>query len=266
MERVPSCVRLVFVALLFFWGSAAAQNCSKLYWYDDQRSYCLSCSSGPPPWGTGSYYAYQLRFYVLCQSCGVPCQVFTQGGSCAAALSQGEHLGGALLYGIRSPESSVEFSGIIQSAPELALVLLDRRVSSDGARSSDMKRLESRTGRLISPEFVMLAASGAPIDEGDVERLTSEVADGFEILVEAVTEVSSGGSAILVLNSKLVRVGTHEGVRALNHYVVHLKEVSGEMVGVEGFPLLTAKVYEITGMEDFSTCHDGCMGRVPLER
>lgn len=249
MEEMKHCVRWVLAALLFFTGTASAQHCTKLYWFDDQRSYCLSCGEGQPPWGTGSYYAHQLRYYVFCQSCGIPCQISTNGGECAAVLSQGEHLSGALLYGIRSPATTAGFRDLTHAAPELALVLFDRGISSEGARSSDMRRLESRTRRLITPDFVDLVAAGVSIDEKDVQRLTKEVGEGFEVLVEATTEVSDQGRATLVLGSRLVRTGTQEVTAVMNQYLVHLEQAENQAVSVEGYPSLSAKVYDIVGID-----------------
>ncbi|WP_132998729.1 hypothetical protein [Luteimonas arsenica] len=171
------------------------------------------------------------------------------GGECAAALSQGEHLGGALLYGIRSPENTAGFKYLTHVAPELALALFDQGITSEGARSSDMKRLESRTRRIITPEFVGLVAAGAAVGEGDVQRLTKEVDEGFEVLVESTTEVLDKGRATLVLGSKLVRTGTQETTAVMNQYLVHLEQVDSETVGVEGYPSLSANVYDIVGIE-----------------
>lgn len=249
MDVIRNGVRWMLAASLFCFGVASAQNCTKLYWFDDQRSYCLSCGDGHPPWGSGSYYAHQLRYFVFCQSCGVPCQISTQSGECAAALSRGEHLGGALLYGIRSPAASAGFKDMVRAAPELALVLFDRGISSQGARSSDMKRLESRTRRLITPEFVDVVAAGVLIGEEDVLRLTKEVDEGYEVLVEATTDVSNDGRATLVLGSRLVRIGTQESTAVINQYLVQLEQAKNEKVGVEGYPVLSAAVYDIVGIE-----------------
>lgn len=243
----------VFLCVVFWTRPASAQDCTKYYWFDDQGSYCMSCGHGPPPWGSGSYYGHQLRYYLICQSCGKPCEA-APNRSCTGPTSSGEHLRGALLYGIRSPQAAAGFEDLVRSAPELALILYDRGITTEGARSSDMMRLEARTRRLITSEFVTLVVAGAPIDEGDADRLTREVADGFEILLEATTDVSDRGSAVLVLTSKLVRVGTQVATKVLNHSLVHLRQVDGQFVGVEAYPSLSAKVYDIVEIEDLSAC------------
>ena len=253
--------RLIFswaLAGLSFWaGPMSAQDCTKYYWFDDQRSYCLSCGYGPPPWGTGSYYGHQLRYYLICQSCGKPCETAPYGESCTAVRSGGEHLRGALLYGIRSPQTAAGFDDLVRSAPEIALILFDRGITTEGARSSDMKRLEARTRRFITSEFVTLVVAGAHLDEGDANRLTREMADGQEILLEATTDVSDQGRAVLVLTSKLVRTGTQEAIRVLNHYLVHLRQVDGQLAQVEAYPSLTARVYDIVELETPGACA-GC--------
>jgi len=172
------------------------------------------------------------------------------GMECAGAASDGAHLAGALLYGIRSPATATGFSAMVHDAPELALVLFDRSISSAGlAPSSDMRRLESRSRRLVAPGFVDVVAAGVAIDAADAERLTTALADGFELLVEATTEVSHGGHAALVLGSRLVRTGTQEAPTVMNQYLVQLEQVEDEKVGVEGYPALIAAVYDIAGIE-----------------
>ncbi len=82
-----------------------------------------------------------------------------------------------------------------------------------------------------------------------MQRLTKEVDEGFEVLVESTTEVLDKGRATLVLGSKLVRTGTQETTAVMNQYLVHLEQVDSETVGVEGYPSLSANVYDIVGIE-----------------
>lgn len=256
MKRVA--ISIVGLCILFLFAkqaSAADPDCQYVYWYDDQRSSCLSCSRGGPPWGTTSFYAHRKVWYVLCQACNVPCQVQTNIQTneservCPAVSSDGAHLKDALLYGIESPASAKSYAELEREAPELALVLLSQGLSNGKASQIDMRYNESFSSRLPSSRFVGLIRSGKDISNEDVERYTQALPSNHGLRIEARTELGEAGVAALVLSSSIIELSSKKLVRPMNEYAVYLSE-SGKRAKVLQYDRAPeAKVLQIASIK-----------------
>lgn len=232
---------------------AAEPTCSYRLWYDDQREYCFPCSSSTPPWGTASRYAYFKQWLVLCRGCNVLCQTSTykegvSESSCAASVSNGEHLADALIYGIVDAESNSGYRAMMHKAPELALFLLSQRLDKGKAPQADMTFNRAMSSYLPTSQFVALVERGQDIGSEQVARFTQELPKGHSLLMEAKTEVLDSGRAVLRLRSAIVNTDDRSLVAELNAYSVRLMLVESATAKTRQFESVKAKVYRVVGI------------------
>lgn len=270
MRRLVVAIILLLGIFVSRQSNAADADCAYRYWYDDQRSYCLSCSQGTPPWGSGSFYAHRLRWYVLCQSCNVPCQTQTyaqgpqpntlgppQAAICPAVSRAGDHLKDALVYALRSPETASGYSELERAAPELALTLLSLEITNEKAPQLDLRHHTSFIAGFPTPGFLKLIRDGADLSAEDVQVHTRPLPDRQGLMVEAKTELRTRGAAVLILSSSMIDVSTKEVIRPLNEYVVYLQD-SGKRVKVLQYPGLSdARVFRVTAIKSVDGSNTG---------
>jgi hypothetical protein len=244
---------LAFAAIAFSDRAEAQSDCIHRYVMDSQGGFCGSCSAGYPPTMTPSIFAQRKKFYVVCQSCGVPCQtrpsIAQPAAACAAADPQGNHLEGALLIGLVDPQNAAGFAQLVSHAPEIALVLASYAVEDGLAPQLDMRSQQSYLDKIPSSELVATLLNGVDPGPSAIASGSEDLPAGTTLRVDARTELLANGHGRITLTSSIFENKSQKIVRTLHEYSVELVEIPGKHLSVRQYLRHQASLHHVAAIE-----------------